>query len=367
MCYLPLSETFIFEQIKRINQFEVMIVCAKKMNLDQFPFENIKSLSDLNMISYLLNGALLKFAKYCPYFAKIIKENDVSLIYAPFGWNGLHALSYKKKFGIPLIVSFYGHDVAIFKQQKKSRMKHLYLQKLFKKGNMFLVLSEDMKKDLINLGCPAEKIKIHRLGIDLSKFRFCERKIISNEPTKILTIARFVEKKGIPYLIHAFSLSKRKYPNIKLKIIGDGPMREKIVKLIHDLNLSTSIEVSNYVPYSKLPDEYYNHHLFVLHSITASDGDKDEISTVTKEAMATGMPVITTYHAGIPETFKDGECGFLVRERDVKDLSNKLNYLIEHRELWSKFASAGRRLVEREFDVEKQVKKLEDNFQTVLI
>jgi len=102
-----------------------------------------------------------------------------------------------------------------------------------------------------------------------------------------------------------------------------------------------------------------NSHILIQPSVTATNGDKESIPNVLIEAQATGMPVISTFHAGIPELVLDGKSGYLVKEREIDGLSEKLNILIENSGLWVEFGKTGRKLVEDEFNIHKQVAKLE--------
>lgn len=357
--YLPLSEVFIYEQIINIKKFEVIVICTKMMNLDTFPFKKIVCLSNLPFYSYLINGAFLKFTKYCPYFAKIMGSEEVSLIHAPFGPYGVHGLSYKKKFDIPLITDFRGQDVYRIPLQKPK-----VYTKLFEYGDLFLVRSNYMEKDLISLGCPSEKIIVHHSSIDINKFKFREIKPIEkNDKIKLLLVGRFTEKKGIQFAIKAFAKVRERHSNIEFTIIGDGPQRNEIGALIKNLNVEKSVRLTGSLPHAKIIEEMSKSHIFILPSVTASDGDKEGIPNVLTEAQATGMPVISTYHAGIPEFVIDGKNGYLVNERDVNALSEKLNYLIEHPELWSIFGRNGRKIVEKEFNIYKQTEKLEKIYE----
>ncbi len=82
--------------------------------------------------------------------------------------------------------------------------------------------------------------------------------------------------------------------------------------------------------------------------------------------MATGLPVVSTYHAGIPELVIDGKSGFLVPEKDIDGLVDRLSYLIAHPELWEKLGSQGREVVEEKFNLFKQVRKLEGIYKSLL-
>ncbi|HEY6104105.1 MAG TPA: glycosyltransferase, partial [bacterium] len=93
-------------------------------------------------------------------------------------------------------------------------------------------------------------------------------------------------------------------------------------------------------------------HILLAPSVTAQDGDQEGIPNVVKEAMATGMPVVSTRHSGIPELVQDAVSGFLVAERDVDALAERLVFLIDHPETWPEMGRAGRRKVEADFDVE---------------
>ena len=107
-------------------------------------------------------------------------------------------------------------------------------------------------------------------------------------------------------------------------------------------------------------------HLFIAPSVTAADGNQDAPINVLKEAMAMGIPVISTYHGGIPELVEDGISGFLVPERDANGLSDKLSYLLAHPELWADMGRAGRSFVEQHFDLSPLNDKLVLRYQELI-
>lgn len=363
--YLPLSETFVYEQIKSIKNFEVTVICAKIMNLNRFPFGNIKSLTDLNIISNLFNRTLLKFNMSSPYFAKIIKQEDISLIHAPFGWNGLLALPYKENFDIPLVVSFYGHDVAVFNREKREKSR---IKQLFEKGNLFLAEGKNMKKELIELGCQSEKIFIHHLGVDLKKFKFKERKLPEKgEKIRLLLIARFVEKKGIPDLIRAFAEIRKKHSNVELRLVGDGPMKKPIERLIKGLGVSSDVTLTGFKPYNEISNELLAAHIFIHPSVEAKDGDTEGgAPTILFAAQASGLPVISTFHADIPEVVLDGKSGYLVKEKDINALAEKTDYLLERHDLWGELGHEGRRHIEKNYNAITQVRELEEIYKSLV-
>lgn len=360
--FLRITETFIYEEIRNIKKYRPFVFCIKTENLDKFPFENIRSLSNLNKISYFLNSFLwLRFRK-CPYFEKVIENENIKLLHAQYGREGNYSIFLKEKFNIPLITNFRGWDASTIPR----RNPEIY-DELFKKGDLFLVRSQDMKNDLMNLGCQNKKIIVHHSSIDLNKFDFTPRKPLDrSEKIKILLVGRFVETKGIPYAIKAFSRLKNRHKNVFLTIIGDGPLRNEYENLIRILDIKNDVKLMGFQSHNKVIEEMERSHIFLSPSITDSKGEKEGTVNTFAEAQATGMPTVGTYHAGIPEVVINGKTGFLVKEKNIGDLENMLSYLVEHQELWKKFGKNGRKHVEKEFNIKIQTNKLEDLYKKVL-
>jgi colanic acid/amylovoran biosynthesis glycosyltransferase len=225
-----------------------------------------------------------------------------------------------------------------------------------------------MRRDIENLGCPKEKIRVHYSGINLDKIPFFKRVPPNkNDKIKLLLVGRFVEKKGIQYALKAFVLTKKLHPNISLTIIGDGPLRYQIEQQIQSLGLTKDIILSGFQPHDEVLLQMKESHIFILPSVTAANGDKEGIPNVLKEAQASGMPVISTYHAGIPELIRNKKSGFLVKERDAYSLSTRLNQLIDNPALWSAFGKIGRKRVEEAFNLQTQIQKLEKMYKELIL
>lgn len=179
-------------------------------------------------------------------------------------------------------------------------------------------------------------------------------------------VSGFTEKKGIPILVKSFSEVKKQVPQAELCLIGDGPQRFKVLSLIAELGLTESVLLKGFMPHDQIQKELHYNHIFVHPSVTTRMNDKEGIPTAIMEAQATGMPVISTYHAGMPELVIDGKTGFLVEERNVSQLANKMIYLALHPELWIKFGIAGRKRVEQEFNITVQIKQLEGIYDQLI-
>jgi colanic acid/amylovoran biosynthesis glycosyltransferase len=246
-----------------------------------------------------------------------------------------------------VIVTFYGFDIGRYVKNNESVYKDL-----FEKGDLFIALSNHMKEKLIELGCNKKLVIKHPLGVNPKKFTFKERKPSSGKPVRILTVARLTEKKGLEYSIKAFA-KVAKSNNVEYSIVGDGILRNKIESLIANLKIEDKVKMLGWKKVEEIRNIFDYSDIFILSSVTARDGDAEGTPTVLLEAMSSGLPVISTYHTGIPEQVQDGKSGFLVPERDVDSLAEKIQYLIEHPELWPEMGKAGRKFVEENYDIEK--------------
>ena len=377
--YLFLTGSWIYGQLINLKRFNPIVITNYIQNMDIFPFQPIYSLNIQHRINkkllvrlfMLFIGDQLTANKRYRYFIDILKEHRIVLLHSHFGNEGFWDLCLKQKLKIPIVISFYGSDVS--KLAKNPLWRHRY-RRLFSKGELFLAEGNFMKKSLINLGCPEEKVFIQHLGIDLEKIKFKPRKIGYNGKIKILISGSFREKKGISYAIEAFAKVRQKHKNIELTIIGDSSgiprdeaEKRKILNTVKKNYLQSLIKTLGYQPYSVFIEELYKHHIFLSPSIHASNGDAEGGAPVSiTEASASGMPIISTYHCDIPEIVLDEKSGYLVKEKDVESLAEKLEYLITNPRKWSELGEAGYTHIKNEYNIKKQVKKLE-NIYTKLI
>ena len=183
---------------------------------------------------------------------------------------------------------------------------------------------------------------------------------------RLVTVARLVEKKGVAYALQAVARLLRQGTNVSYVIAGDGPLRPDLERLIQDLRLDARVRLLGWVDGEQISRLLKDAHVLVAPSVTAEDGDQEGIPNVLKEAMATGMPVVSTWHGGIAELVEDGVSGFLVAERDVDALTDRLAYLADHVETWPALGRAGRTKVERQFDIERLNDRLVELYRQLL-
>ncbi|MEY8734781.1 glycosyltransferase [Peribacillus frigoritolerans] len=345
--YLPISETFIYEQIRNMAQYGPHVFYRELLDESTlFPSSNLYQYQDLKTtIEHFHN-------------------HNIRLIYARFGTGGVQMLPLKRVTNLPMITSFHGSDVS--KQIVKKEDYAASLPELFRKGDMFTVVCEHMRTRLITLGCPAHKITVLKSGIDLGKFPFQPKVSANKDEIRLLSVGRLVEKKGINILIQAFAQIAEKYPNSKLTIIGEGEQRKNLEELIKKLHLNDRVELKGKRSHQEVREHLMDCDLFCISSHIGSDGNVEGIPNVIMEAMAMGRVVVSTAHAGIPELVIHGETGYLVPEKDVVALSDMLIHAIEHQSEWSLLIENGHRKVEQEHDIHKQIQKLEQLFTNLI-
>lgn len=375
--YLPITQTWIYGQIKNLKRYQPIVYAVKTENLDIYPTEKIRSLEIENslgdLVTFFSKGWNKLFNSYPSFlFFFFLTKDKPALIHAHFGPSGYSFLRLKSMFKLPLITTFYGYDLSMFPYQN-SRWKLRY-GKLFKQGDLFLVEGHYMKKCLIKLGCSEEKIIVQHLGVNLNQIKFVPRKPKQNDKIGILIAGNFREKKGIPYALEAFGRVRKKHKNIYLTIIGDSagaPMEEeektKILATVKKCGLNDCTRMLGYQPHSVFLKEIERHHIFLSPSVHASDGDTEGGAPVSIiEASASGVPIVSTVHCDIPEVVINGESGYLVPERNVDVLAERLEFLISNPHIWGEMGQKGREYIERNYNITTQVQKLEEIYDMVV-
>jgi len=294
---------------------------------------------------------------------QLFKTRSFDIIHSHFGPNGILGIGLKRR-GIPgkYITTFHGYDVNSY---PNIRGRDIY-KVLFRDGDLFTTNTNFTKHRVVELGCDEEKIVILPCGLRMESFTFRARTIRKGEKVRILTVGRLVEKKGHEYVIKAMRRIAGKHRNVVYTIVGNGPLRSRLKRLVSKLGLEQNVEFLGALEDDQLSNVYEQSHIFVLPSVTARDGDKEGQALVLQEAQAMGLPVISTLHNGIPEGVLDGKSGLLVRERSVDALVAAIEYLIDHPELWSAMGKNGREFVEARYDSKILNKKLMDLYMSLL-
>ncbi|HSC88762.1 MAG TPA: glycosyltransferase [Polyangiaceae bacterium] len=361
--YLRPSETFIHDQLQHARRTEPF-VCARRELAGArlaFPHERVQTLPRWEELFF-------KATRRSPTFLRYLRQHRVELLHAHFGLNGAHALELVDTLGVPLVVTFHGHDVAGLLPKNRMKMRYFQYQllrdRLFERASLLLAASHDLARRLVELhGAPAEKVLVQALGVETDRFVPQQRDPASQI---VLSVGRLVEKKGIEYGLAAFARARAEAPGATYRIVGEGPLRPALERRAEELGVRQFVEFLGARSHEQVRREMERADVLLLPSVTARDGDLESGVIVAKEAAATGLPVLGTIHGGIPEIIEDGETGFLAPERDVARLAERLEALLCDGPLRQRFGLASRRRVEREFDSVRQNELLESRLLDVL-
>lgn len=199
-------------------------------------------------------------------------------------------------------------------------------------------------------------------GIDLKLFAPAEERT-AQDPPLILAVGRFVEKKGFVHLVEACRRLKDEGINFRCRIIGGfAEYAERVQESIDRLDLKDTVSLHHAVTQEELKKIYETASLFVLPCVITDDGDRDGIPNVMVEALAMGLPVISTNISGIPELIGDRETGLLVPPRDPQTLARAIRELIENPKLGDELSRKGQEFVKREFDAKRNILALKKLF-----
>lgn len=319
-------------------------------------------LQSINFFKYGKYAASLRLVYWAIPFVGNRKHYDV--IQCHFGLLGRKGMLLRKMGAIsgPLVTAFHGVDIS---QNLRLLGEDAY-NDLYIDGDLFQPACEHWQRRLLELGCDPKKIVVHRMGIDLDRFSFTPRVIEQGGTIKLITVARLTEKKGLEYCIRAVAEVYKSHPEVQYDIIGSGDLKFQLESLIQTLNLKGVVNLLGSKQQIEVLDALRQAHLFLHPSVTAENGDQEASPVSIQEAMATGLPVLSTFHGGIPELVEDERTGFLVPERDVAALTDRLTYLVEHPDEWSRLGKAGCEKIEQQHSIHKLNNNLVSTYKQLL-
>jgi glycosyltransferase involved in cell wall biosynthesis/Flp pilus assembly protein TadD len=255
------------------------------------------------------------------------------------------------------MVSFHGYDASRYFKENGDNC----YQYLFDRADIITTPSFIMKNELMKRGCGPKKVHVHRNGVDLKSLN-CHFKKDNTATINLLTVARLVEKKGLEYSLKAVATSHYR-KKIKYRIIGDGPLKNSLQAIAKHLGIENHVKFLGGQAINEVIKEMSNADIFLLNSITAQDGDMEGIPVSLIQAQAMGLPVVSSYHAGIPELVIDGETGFLTEEKKVSQIAERLDKLVSDSQLRKTFSDNAQRRIKGEFDIERLNDRLKGYFE----
>lgn len=253
--------------------------------------------------------------------SRSLKKKGIDLCYAEFGPNGVGVMQACEALKIPLVVNFHGYDI------HKTEVLESYLaryKRLFTIAKAVVAVSREMEKKLISLGCPPEKIHYLPCAPD-DLFFDLEPK---TQPKSLLAVGRFIDKKA-PYLtLLAFKNVLEKHPDATLTMIGDGPLLTCCKNIARSQGIS-NVTFTGAIEHKSVLEYFKSAAIFVQHSVTDENGNKEGTPVSVMEANAAKIPVVSTLHAGIPDVIINHKSGLLADEFDVDAMAQNIVLLLD--------------------------------------
>jgi len=289
-----------------------------------------------------------------------LRKEKVDCVLAEYGTtaaDSLHVINYLK---VPLIVHFHGYDASQKDVIKQYGEKY---KDVFAHASKVIVVSKRMYKDVMNLGCPESKLVLNSYGPDDSFFKI--RAGFNNQ--QFVSVGRFVKKKAPLLTINAFKKVVNGFPEAKLIMAGDGELLEQCKNLADSLGLRDNITFSGPLNREQVQQLFSSSIAFVQHSVVAENGDSEGTPVAILEAQAAGLPVISTFHAGIPDVVINEETGFLVEENDMEGMAKNMMRILEEQNLAEQLGTAGRIRVKEKFTMERHLQTLEKEIENSIV
>jgi len=350
--------TFYFPQIPKKKLHRIFWICLIILKL------SIYSLGKMfRAVNVFRDGyRKLPFRLYWSWSLNSARSYD--MIHCHFAPNGVDAIWWRKLgfFSGKIITSFHGYDVNCLAGSYNIPDYNL----LFKEGDAFTANSKYTFNSAEKLGCPADKIRLLPLGIKVNEINFQERQPNSDGEVRILTVSRLVECKGVEYSIRAIATLIKKGLPLKYTIVGDGKLRPSLEQLATKLGIAGHVHFLGWKTIEEIKQLYNMAQIFVHPSVTATSGQQEAQGLVLQEAQSSGLPIMTTDTGGISEGVVSGKSAFLIPEKDSDALAQRIEYLLEHPEIWPKMGRAGRAYVEKNYNSEIQNKRLVEIYQDLL-
>jgi len=307
----------------------------------------------LLIIPYILFGCINSVYFACKY------DFDIIHVHWPFP-HIVFGFFMKMFTGKPLICTFYLAEIILLR--KTFHFLTPFFKALLSFADITTVISSFTKHQLNQL-LSVKNATIIPFGCTIPEVR-TEPRTKTNE---ILFVGRLVERKGIEYLIKAFSKVISKYNSYTLRIVGDGPIKNSLLSLTKSLGLKSKVIFAGFVSKHELIESYKKAAAFVLPAIVDSKGDTEGLGVVLIEAINYGVPVIASNVGGIPDIVKDKITGILVPEKDSNALSEAMMNLLENKELRQKLTKNATEHIQKYFSWSTVVNKLDVLYSSFII
>lgn len=354
--FLPYSQTFVWDELRSHERYTAEVFAWRRRNADLFP------------------GGVMVARPWYPLtcrdrrFTARFKRGGIDLVHAHFGWAGVPASRFARRFGLPLVVTFHGYDAALLTAPGLGPPivwpYTLRSSELLAAMDLALCASAEIVELMTAMGVAPDKLIEHRLGVDTEKFRPGKRDAVG---LQVAMVGRLVEKKGFFDGLTAFArLIRSGFVAARLSIVGTGHLESALRNHSKELGIDGNVDFLGQLKHDEVATLLGRTDVLLAPSAVAQDGDRDSGLLSVKEASATGCVSISTNHGGIPSIIDHGVTGFLVDEHDVERMAAHLMLLAGDLALRSRLGEAARAKMVQQFGLVASVRRLEECYDMVL-
>lgn len=278
------------------------------------------------------------------YWAEQLQRDEVKQIHSQWIHSGGTVAMYAAwLLGVPF--SFTGHAADLFRERAA-------LEDKIRRASFIVCISSFHRQFFLEHGARPEQLITVYCGIDTAHFSPVRRVKEPGQRYRILSAGRLVEKKGFDWLIRACSILKDRGVDFECVIGGSGPLEETLRRQIKEAGLSDRIELpGTMLKQEDIPAFMRTGDVYCLPCVWAADNDVDGLPQMLMEAMACGIPCISTRLVGIPDLVVHEQTGLLVEPKQAEPLADALERLIKDPDLATRLADAGRAHVLKDFDL----------------
>lgn len=357
--WLPPSETFVRDHVRGLNRWTAVPVglhsreAGLGLTPRRAPFPH-------NDVGRRLARLSLRLGHPVGY-DRVLRESGASLVHAHFGTGAVHALPIAARLGLPLVVTFHGHDVNRAPVEDRTGDYRRRLARVFDYASLLLPVSDFLAERLVELGAPAEKVRVHHLGVPVPT-RLADP---AGPRSAIVFVGRLTAQKGVADLIRAHRALPGAVRETPLLIAGDGPERPALSRLAAQAPTSPVTFLGRVSP-GRVAELMSRARVVVAPSKRCADGDAEAFGLVTLEASLGAAPVVGYDFAGLREAIAPGVSGILVPEGDVASLSTAIARLLSDPAEAIELGRGGQRRVVDDFDAAHRNALLEDLYDQVV-
>jgi colanic acid/amylovoran biosynthesis glycosyltransferase len=354
--FLPYSQTFVQDELQAHDRYQADVFCTRRLGGAKPTDPTVH-----------VGGSFYACTRVSAAFDRRLVGGDYALIHAHFGGGGVYALPFARRYQLPLVVTFHGYDVPLLSSGERLYPKFwpyaLLAPAVLREMTLGLCASIELYEMLGELGVPRARLRLHPIGIDVRRFAPGDRG--SGAEPLVVMVGRFVAKKGLRYGLRAFAEVRRRRGRGRLVIVGDGELRASLEQTAREEGVTSHVTFTGALGHAEVAALLGIADVLLAPSVTTANGDRESGTLVIKEAGASGAVAVATWHGGHAEIIDDGRTGFLVPERHVASMAERLDQLLGDAALRRRLGEAARTKVMAQYDNRIRVAALERAYDSV--